>query len=137
MFSGLYSVCGYPSPIQNNIRTTLTSIDINAFFNDWYNALNFATTNTTLSINPIVTAVDPDKSTSIAFGDVLSALIAGLPFIGAPAFSATIAASASAQAFVTGLQQAPGLVKALWPTGSPEVLKPPLPAPNVLIPISY
>ena len=137
MFSGLYSVCGYPSPIQNNIRTALTSIDINAFFNDWYNALNFATTNTTLSINPIVTAVDPDKTTSIAFGDVLSALIAGLPFIGAPAFSATIAASTSAQALVTGLQQAPGLVKALWPTGSPEVQNSHCPPQLLQQPVSY
>ena len=101
----------------------LTGTDVNAFFNDWYNAIQFATTNTSLSITPIVTAVNPVKSTPIAFGDLLSALVAGLAFIGAPAFTATIAASASAQAFVTGLQQAPGLVKALWPTGSAEVNK--------------
>ena len=98
----------------------LKTIEINAFFNDWYNALEFATTNTSLGITPIVKAVNPDKLTSIASGDVLSALV---DFIGAPAFTATIAASASAQALVTGLQQSPGLVKALWPTGSPEVGK--------------
>ena len=102
---------------------SLTTADVNAFFNDWYNAIQFATTNTSLSITPIVTAVNPVKSTSIAFGDVLSALVAGLAFIGAPAFTATIAASVSAQALVTGLQQSPGLVKALWPTGSAEVYK--------------
>ncbi|KAM0802347.1 hypothetical protein BDR22DRAFT_819880 [Usnea florida] len=107
--------------IQAQVRYVLRTIfNVNAFFNDWYNALQFATTNTSLSITPIVTAVNPVKSTTIAFGDILSALVAGLAFIGAPAFTATIAASASAQALVTGLQQAPGLVKALWPTGSAE-----------------
>ena len=58
---------------------------------------------------------------SVGLADVLTALIAGLPFIGSPVFGAEIAASAAAKAFVTGLQQAPGLVKALYPTGSPEV----------------
>ena len=96
-------------------------IDINAFFTDWYNALQFATTQASLAIDPIVTAVDPAPSMSIGLANVLTALIAGLPFIGSPVFGAEITASAAAKAFVTGLQQAPGLVKALYPTGSAEV----------------
>ncbi|KAL8945944.1 MAG: hypothetical protein Q9222_007588, partial [Ikaeria aurantiellina] len=73
-----------------------------------------------LTIEPIVTAVSPAPSLSVSINDILFSLIAGLPFLGAPLFAAEITASAAAHALVTGIRQAPGLAKALWPTGSVE-----------------
>ena len=56
--------------------------------------------------------------------DILSALIAGLPFIGAPIGQTVIETSKAAQALVTGIQQAPGLAKSFWPTsGTAEVMQ--------------
>ncbi|KAL8686826.1 MAG: hypothetical protein Q9218_006834 [Villophora microphyllina] len=87
---------------------------MNAFFNSWYTGLTTAVEIADLVVNPIITTIDQvNKNTDIT--DIPSVLIAGLPFLGAPIGVAAIASNAIAQTIVTGLQQAPGLVKAFWP----------------------
>ncbi|KAL9598702.1 MAG: hypothetical protein Q9219_004315 [cf. Caloplaca sp. 3 TL-2023] len=93
-----------------------TIFNVAAFFNDWYIALNFATQQAALTVESIVTTVAPPEGLSLTDTDILSGLVAGLPFFGAPVFAKAIDASKAGQALVTGLQQTPGLVKALFPT---------------------
>lgn len=69
-----------------------------------------------LTTDPFVTIADRSTGQSVSFTDVLTALVAGLPFIGAPISEAEIAASTAAKAFLTGLQQTPRLIKANFPT---------------------
>ena len=67
--------------IKAKVRYVLrTIININAFFNSWYTALNAAVENADLVVNPIIQLLDPvDQSTDIE--DLLSVLMAALPFI--------------------------------------------------------
>ncbi|KAL9610103.1 MAG: hypothetical protein Q9167_005182 [Letrouitia subvulpina] len=92
---------------------------IHAFFLDWFHAVNGAAgTPATSVIDGIVQEVDPEKKTNSFLEDILTALTAGLAFI--PAVGPEVAAGVgvATNALVTGLQQAPGVAKAIWPTGT-------------------
>ena len=74
-------------------------------------------------IPSLITLVDPDKTSNFILGDVLTALSAGFAFLSVPAISAAAfgieeATVAAAKALVTAIQQAPGVSKAIWPTGT-------------------
>ena len=96
---------------------------INNFFTNWYLALNFASSQAALIIPSLITLVDPEKTTNFILGDILTALTAGLAFLAAPEISAVAfgieeATVTAANALVIALQQAPGVAKAIWPTGT-------------------
>ena len=101
-------------------------IAINDFFSTYYTALMYASTVSATKIGAMVQEIDV-KEPNFSFQSILTALTAGLSFLGAPGFGATLAgfsASAalrsSAQAFVISLQQTPGTVRALWPDGGSQ-----------------
>ncbi|KAI4091896.1 MAG: hypothetical protein LQ344_003853 [Seirophora lacunosa] len=107
--------------IRAQVRYVLrTIVNVHAFFNNWYTALQYATTNAVLAIDSIVQAIQPPKGLSVSATNALTALVAGFPFIGSPIFGGAISASKLATGLVTGLQQAPGLVKALYPVSGPD-----------------
>ena len=76
-------------------------------------------------------AVDPPTSLRLSFTDALTALIAGLPFIGSPIFAAMIDASAAAKVFVTGMQQTLRWIKVLYQTSGTNVSDSILKTPGV------
>ena len=97
-------------------------IAIQAFFYDWYLATKFASQNAGDQIDAIVQEVDPPKETNVALNFFLTALTAGLGFLGQAGLG-TAAATAAGQALTVGFQQAPGVAKAIWPTGTVDVSK--------------
>ena len=96
------------------------STAINSFFTDWYQALQYATSQAALAVTPIITMIDPPSNTNMALNDVLTALTAGLAIIAAPEIGPELegAASVAASAFSSAIQQAPGVAKAIWPSGT-------------------
>ncbi|KAL8659423.1 MAG: hypothetical protein Q9202_007128 [Teloschistes flavicans] len=112
---------GLDSPAQ--YRYVLKNIFyIHAFFLDWFHAVDGATGNDATSvIDAIVQEVDPEKKTNTFLGDILTALSAGLAFI--PAVGPEVAAGVgvATNTLVTGLQQAPAVAAAIWPSGTANV----------------
>jgi hypothetical protein len=92
------------------IYELLIRLDVNAPVNDCYNALQFATTQASLDVASIVTAVNPARDMLIDLTAVLSALIAGLPLLGTPA---AIAGSTIGCTIATAISGSPGLAKSL------------------------
>ena len=90
---------------------------VNTFFEDWYLAVNLAAPQAALAIDAIVAKVDPPKTSNGILGDILTALTAGLAFI--PAVGPEL--STAGKALVTGLQAAPGVAQAIWPSGTVNV----------------
>lgn len=92
---------------------------MNQFFTSWYYATNFATTQAALAITGIIDDVDPDKKANGLLNDLLTAFGLGLAFVGIPEVEAIEpAVKTIAWIVLTAAQQAPGVVKALWPTGT-------------------
>lgn len=98
---------------------------VNNFFTTYYEALVGAVGRTTLSITSIVNELDPNEPTGIPWADILSVITFGLAFLGAPTLAVTLIESSLtptvklvSQAFLISLQQAPGVTKALFPTGT-------------------
>ncbi len=97
---------------------------MNNLFNSWYTAIQFATTQAALAITPIINEIDPEKKSNFLLSDILSALTAGLALLGVPEVSAAIEATVSttvtavAHIVSVGIQQAPGVAKAIWPAGT-------------------
>lgn len=91
-------------------------IALNQFFSSWYTSMAYATTQALLAIDGIVSDVDPNKKASGLKDDILLVLTLGLAFLGGPEVEAVghVAATA-AKALVIAPQQAPAVVKALWP----------------------
>lgn len=69
-----------------------------------------------------MTRLNPIKQQEFGISELLSALSAGLAFLGTPALGGTVA-SAAGSAFTVGVQQAPGVGKAVWPSGTTDVSK--------------
>ena len=96
--------------------------DMHAFFLDWYHAVDGASgTPASSIIDGIIQEVDPEKKTHSFLGAILTALTAGLAFIPAVGPEVSAGVSAATTALVTGLQQAPGIAKAIWPEGTQNV----------------
>ena len=80
---------------------------------------------TALLIQSIVLEIDRIQAKS-PFAAILSALIAGIAFLGAPSIGAAVveigatSVKAAANTAVVGLQQAPGLAKSMWPAGTTD-----------------
>lgn len=96
--------------------------DINNFFTSWSDALNSATISALLIAQPLINEVDLDQKTNFASDDLLTALTAGLAFFGAPEVSESISVAANIASGLLwkGLQQAPGVAKARWPSGTSD-----------------
>ena len=101
------------------------------FFTTYYTALGFATSQAQLAISAIVNKVNPPKDAAIPWFQILTALSFGLAFLGAPTIAVALlnsqlgmARSAipiwTAQSLMISLQQAPGVGKALMPTGTAD-----------------
>lgn len=98
----------------------LISPVINDFFTSWSNSLSGASLSALFVAQPIINIVDPEQKTLFALGDLLTALSAGLAFI--PGVGAGVSAGARVGLTIleTGLQQAPGVAKAIWPSGTED-----------------
>ena len=83
----------------------------------WYNSIweatHIATLQADLPIGAIITEINPVLPGDTSLGVLLSALSAGFEFLGLPAGGAL-----ATKFIATGAGQAPGLAKALQPTGS-------------------
>ena len=91
-------------------------IVINTFFNDWYLSMQFAASQTATIIQPLITKIDPIQTQQFGLEELLSAFSAGLAFIGT-AIARDAFSTATTGALTTGVQQAPGVGKAIWPQG--------------------
>ncbi|KAL9621295.1 MAG: hypothetical protein Q9204_008127, partial [Flavoplaca sp. TL-2023a] len=88
----------------------------------WFSSIWYASSEAAIiaeaKIGRIVSVINPVKPGDTSMGMILSALSAGFAFIGVPAqLGVSVGTQAASQA-ITALQQAPGLGKALLPTGS-------------------
>ncbi|KAK3172310.1 hypothetical protein OEA41_005631 [Lepraria neglecta] len=78
-------------------------------FTNWYLVLQFASSQAQLIISSVVQLVDPNQSTKLVLGDILTALTAGLAFLAAPEvdaaeFAIDEATTSASEALVVGLQ---------------------------------
>lgn len=88
----------------------------------WFSSIWYASSEATIvaeaKIGHIVSIINPVKPGDTSLGLVLSALSAGFAFISVPAEIGVSVGTQIASQSITALQQAPGLGKALLPTGS-------------------
>ncbi|KAL8773807.1 MAG: hypothetical protein Q9194_004219 [Teloschistes cf. exilis] len=116
----IYGVHGF---FAQYFDSTLLHFDFDAYqLTIETTGLNMAYAQALSVITDMTLLLDPDKTASISIFAVLSALTVGLAFLTAPSVAAgmlTMEASAlyTAQSFAIGLQQAPGVARALWPSG--------------------
>ena len=82
-----------------------------SFFNGYWTAIDNARSAAQTSIGSIVALRDPPKKANGVLNDILTALSAGLPFLAPEVKPLT-------HALITGLQQAPGVAKYLFPVGT-------------------
>ena len=78
----------------------------------------YATLSGLLINQPLILEIDPIQKTNLLLNDLLSALSAGLSFVGAPELSGVI--GTAADALVKGLQLAPSVAQAIWPAGTAD-----------------
>ena len=96
----------------------LNVLDINNFFNNWNEALPYATLSGLLINQPLILEIDPVQKTNFFLSDLLTALSTGLSFIAGPEISGVL--GTAADALLTALQQAPGVAKSIWPSGTED-----------------
>ena len=82
-----------------------------SFFNGYYTAIGNARSAATDNIGAIVALLDPPKETNGLLNDILTALSVGLSFV-------SVEAGPLVGALITGIQQAPGVGKYLFPVGT-------------------
>ena len=102
------------------VKISLTSPDMNDFFTSWYNALNSASISALLVAQPIINEIDPEQKSRFALDDLLEALTVGLAFLPAIGEGLSVAAEAGLEVLRTGLQEAPGVAKEIWPSGTTD-----------------
>ena len=95
-------------------------LDINDFFTEWNDALSGASLSALFIAQPLINTIDPEQNTFLGLNDLLTALTAGLAFIPAVGEGISVAAKAGLTVLETGLQQAPGVAKAIWPSGTED-----------------
>ncbi|KAI4237014.1 MAG: hypothetical protein LQ352_007963, partial [Teloschistes flavicans] len=80
--------------------------------------MEWATSQSALSIPQIIATLDPEKQTKSNLDTILTTLTAGLAFLSLPAVGALVPATTSAigTVLVTALQQAPGVAQAIFQT---------------------
>ena len=104
----------------------LTGVAINHFFNDWYDASQDATMDSSFIIQSLVDTINPDHNVNVLLQDLVTAITAGLAFIAFPEAVLAIAAISTetldfGKALLTGLQQSPSVARAIWPSGTSDV----------------
>lgn len=72
-------------------------------------------------IDEIIQEVDPKVKTHNVLNDILTALTAGLAFIPEVGPAASTSVKVATKALTVGVQQAPGVAKAIWPSGTADV----------------
>ena len=88
--------------------------------------MGFATSQAQLAVSSIVNRLNPPKDKAIPWFQILTALSFGLAFLGAPTIAVALLNLErgtpiwTAQSLLISLQQAPGAVKALMPSGDTE-----------------
>lgn len=93
---------------------------INDFFTSWSNSLSGASLSALFVAQPIINIVDPEQKTRFALNDLLTALSAAFAFIPGVGAGVSAAAKVGLTVLTTGLQQAPGVAKAIWPSGTED-----------------
>ncbi|KAI9711439.1 MAG: hypothetical protein M1812_007184 [Candelaria pacifica] len=94
---------------------------LNFFFTSWHGAMFEALVEAQGLVENIVLTVDPPRTQHVGLSNILTSVSAGLAFLVIPEAAAVSAgAAAVARVFLTGIQQAPPVAKALWPAGTLE-----------------
>ena len=101
------------------VRLLISSV-INDFFTSWNDALSGASLSALFIAQPIINLIDQDQKTLFGLNDLLTALSASFAFIPAVGAGVSAAARAGLTVLETGLQQAPGVAKAIWPSGTED-----------------
>ena len=94
---------------------------IQSLFTNWFLATKFASSQAALLVPDIISKLDPDQKTKVALTKILTAFTAGLSFLGLPGVvldGAQTAAKTAINAISIGVQQTPGVAKAIWPSGT-------------------
>ncbi|KAL6718591.1 hypothetical protein ACLMJK_004683 [Lecanora helva] len=117
--SETYTVRCIPAGMSRDIDS---STAINNLFNTWYTSLNYAISQASLFIQPLINKIDPDRKTHLKLAHILTAVSGGLVLLGLPEVFAglsIILASTTVAALVnSALQQAPLVAKVMWPIGT-------------------
>ena len=100
-------------------------VAINNFFTNWFNALPYAISQAGLMVTPVVKELDSPSDTNVVLNFLLTALGFGLSVIGGPEIDVGVdgilaGTVAAGSALAKGLVQAPGIAKAIWPTGTDD-----------------
>lgn len=93
---------------------------MNDFFTSWYDALDSASISALFVAQPIINEIDPEQKSRFGLNDLLTALTVGLAFLPAVGEGISEAAETGLQILKTGLQQAPGVAEAIWPSGTSD-----------------
>ena len=111
--------CYHPSFADNitieEYHVLYSILGIWTWYNSVWEAASIATLKADLPVGDIVAEINPVLPGDTSLGVLLSALSAGLAFLGLPA-----GGRLATKLIATGVDQAPGLVKALLPTGSQD-----------------
>lgn len=75
-----------------------------------------------LENQPLINEIDPVQQTNFVLSDILTALSVGLAFVGAPEVAPALEATVgtASKVLLTGIQQAPGVAKTIWPSGTTD-----------------
>ncbi|KAL8992963.1 MAG: hypothetical protein Q9169_006695 [Polycauliona sp. 2 TL-2023] len=111
--------------IVPQVRNTVLSIyGVHNFFSTYYNSLNDAYAQAVSIITAITVNFSPNKQPTVSIFAMLSALTVGLAFLTAPTVATSFiqlsisnAAKTQLQSVAISLQQAPGVARAMWPSG--------------------
>ena len=93
---------------------------MNDFFTSWNDALSGASLSALFVAQPLINTIDPLQKTLFGLNDLLTALTASFAFIPAVGAGVSVAARAGLTVLKIGLQQAPGVFEAIWPSGTED-----------------
>ncbi len=93
---------------------------MNDFFTSWNDALSGASLSALFVAQPLINTIDPLQKTLFALNDLLTALTASFAFIPAVGEGVSAAARAGLTVLETALQQAPGVMKEIWPSSTED-----------------
>ena len=91
--------------------------NLNGLFSNYYQAIFDAQGTMTTQISSIINIIDPVNPTDTIFDDIMTALSVGLAFI-PDVGAAFLEGEALVKALIVAVQQAPGVGKYVFPTGS-------------------
>ena len=89
--------------------------NLNGLFSNYYQAIFNAQSTVTNELQTILDTIDPVEQVNAELNDIMTALTVGLAFI--PEFEA---AGALIKGIIIAAQQAPGVAKYIFPTGTSD-----------------